>query len=90
MITILCVLKSGGVYDIEWVRKLRDGVSRNLSQEHRFVCLSDVPVPCRRIPIEHHWPGWWSKIEMFKPGLEMLGDRDAIQRTLTSLELAAG
>lgn len=66
---IVCVLKSGGIYDAEWVRKLRDGVGRNLSHPHQFVCLSDVPVPCERIPLEHDWPGWWSKIELFRPGV---------------------
>lgn len=67
-LTVLCVLKSGGGYDAEWVRKLRDGVARNLSRPHRFVCLSDVDVPCERIPLTRNWPGWWSKIELFSPG----------------------
>jgi hypothetical protein len=66
-LTVLCVLKSGGDYDAEYVRKLRDGVKRNLTIPHRFVCLSDVPVPCERIPLKHGWPGWWSKIEVFRP-----------------------
>lgn len=66
MLTVLCVLKSGGIYDAEWVRKLRDGVARNLGV-HRFLCLSDVDVPCERIPLEHEWPGWWSKLEAFRP-----------------------
>lgn len=66
MLTVLCVLRSGGGYDAEWVRKLRDGVARNLTIPYRFVCLSDVEVPCERIPLEHDWPGWWSKIEIFR------------------------
>lgn len=61
---VACVLKSGGEYDQEWVRKLRDGVARN--GDHRFICLSDVEVPCERIPLRHNWPGWWSKIELFR------------------------
>lgn len=65
MLTVACVLKSGGVYDAEWVRKLRDGVFRNLSLPHRFACLSDVEVPCERIPLKHGWKGWWSKLELF-------------------------
>lgn len=69
MITILCVLKSGGVYSPEWVAKLRRGVDRNLMTEHRFACLSDLDVDCERIALEHDWPGWWSKLEMFKPGI---------------------
>ena len=68
-LTVLCVLKSGGGYDAEWVRKLRDGVQRNLTIPHRFECLSDVDVPCLHIPLKHNWPGWWSKIEMFRKGV---------------------
>jgi hypothetical protein len=66
MLTIACVLKSGGIYEATWVARLRDGVARHLPVEHRFVCLSDVDVPCERIPLVHGWPGWWSKIELFK------------------------
>lgn len=63
---VACVLKSGGIYDAEWVRKLNAGVAKHLPVDHRFVCLSDVDVPCERIPLEHDWPGWWAKIELFK------------------------
>ncbi len=66
MLTVACVLKSGGIYDATWVERLRDGVARHLHTPYRFVCLSDVDVPCDRIPLEHNWPGWWSKIELFK------------------------
>ncbi len=66
MLTVACVLKSGGIYDATWVARLRDGVKRHLPMDHRFVCLSDVDVPCERIPLEHDWPGWWSKIELFR------------------------
>lgn len=85
MLNIACVLRSGGVYDAEWVRKLRDGVARHMTLPHRFVCLSDVDVPCERIPLEYDWevltankpaghdwrvaPRWWSKIELFRSGL---------------------
>lgn len=74
---ILCVLKSGGQYDASWVKKLRDGVHRNTTSSYRFVCLSDVDFSIdetwkprtERIPLKHGWPGWWSKIEMFSPGI---------------------
>lgn len=63
---VVCVLKSGGVYTPDYVRILRDAVARNLTIPYRFVCLSDVDVPCDRIPLRHDWPGWWSKIELFR------------------------
>lgn len=38
-----------------------------------FECLTDVDVPgvdC--VPLEHKWPGWWAKMELFAP--RMKGD----------------
>ena len=69
MLTIACVLKVGGGFLPEHVAALRDGVERNLSLPHRFLCLSDVPVPCERIPLPFGWPGWWNKLILFKPGV---------------------
>ena len=77
MLTVACVLKSGGIYDASWVARLRDGVARHLRMEHEFVCLSDVDVPCDRIPMVKDWPGWWSKIEAFRlPGPVLYFDLD--------------
>lgn len=69
MLTVACVLKSGGRYDAEWVLRLQRGIARHLTLPHRFVCLSDVDVPCQRVPLIHDWPGWWSKIELFRFGV---------------------
>lgn len=75
MINIVCVLRQGGKvgYDATWVDKLQRGVQRNLSIPHRFVCLSDVDVLCERIPLENvsnnKEPGWWAKLQLFRPGL---------------------
>jgi hypothetical protein len=66
MLTVACVLRSGGIYTAEWVARLRAGVKRHLKASHRFVCLSDVDVPCERIPLRHDWPGWWAKMEAFR------------------------
>ena len=65
MTNVICVLKTGGTYTVEWVRKLRDAVARNTTKKHTFVCLSDVETPCNRISLKHNWAGWWSKIELF-------------------------
>lgn len=65
MIDVLCVCKSGGEYNADWVRKLKDGVARNLTVPYQFKCLSDIDVP-DRIPLRHKWHGWWSKIELFR------------------------
>jgi hypothetical protein len=91
MLTVACVLRSGGIYDASWVARLRDGVKRHLPMEHRFVCLSDVDVPCERIPLEHDWPGWWAKVELFKiEGPVLYFDLDtAIIGDLSDLAYAA-
>lgn len=68
--TIACVLRSGGRYTAEWVHRLKRGIERHASEPHRFVCLSDIEVPgVEVIPLREGWPGWWSKIELFRPGL---------------------
>jgi len=79
MLTVACVLRSGGVYDPSWVAKLRKGVAQHLPIEHRFVCISDQPVDCERIPLRNYWPGWWSKIEVFLlPGPMLFFDLDTL------------
>jgi hypothetical protein len=75
MLNVACVLRQGGKvgYDAAWVEKLQNSVSRNLTIPHRFVCLSDVDVPCERIPLvqvsDTKSPGWWAKLQLFRPGL---------------------
>lgn len=70
MIRIVCVLRSGGEYRPEHVIRLRDQVARHLAGA-RFLCLADVTVPgvdC--VPLYSDWPGWWAKMELFRPGLD--------------------
>lgn len=72
---VACVLKTGGwrnrhinvEYRPEQVCWLRDQVTRHLQTAHRFVCFSDIDIPgVDVIPLTDDWPGWWSKIELFK------------------------
>jgi hypothetical protein len=73
MLNVVCVLKAGRFeqaiykdgYTPEDVLRLRNMVADNLTIPYRFICFSDVDVPCERIPLKNNWPGWWSKIEMF-------------------------
>lgn len=59
---IVLVWRSGGDYDLEYVERLVTSLPGQ-----RVVCLSDQPVPCERIPLAYGWPGWWSKMEVFRP-----------------------
>jgi hypothetical protein len=71
-VLIACVLRSGGIYDHEWVNRLYDGVRRNwdLDRKLNFICLSDAKwsAPYHIAPMHDHWPGYWSKLELFHPG----------------------
>jgi hypothetical protein len=69
---VVCVLKTGGDYDAEYVARLQASVAANSSAPLSFLCLTDdhqVSSFCSTIPLKHGWPSWWSKIELFRPGL---------------------
>jgi hypothetical protein len=68
--TVACVLKSGGGYTPEWVWALKRNVAEHLAEPHEFRVLSDLPAfgPFG-IPLLHGWPGWWAKMELFRPGI---------------------
>lgn len=72
-----CVLRSGGDFSpdhVQWLARQVPGL----------VCLSDVRVPgVKTIPLQHDWPGWWAKMEMFGPALKgdvMMLDLDTVVR----------
>lgn len=68
-LTVVTVLKTGGDFTPAWVDALRRGVNIWL-KGHRFVCLTDdARVGIWGEPLRHGWKGWWSKAELFRPGL---------------------
>ena len=69
MLTIACVLRSGGIFDGRWVQRLKRNAAA-FAPTHKFVCLSDVPIwGVETIPLKHDWPRWWPILEVFRPGL---------------------
>lgn len=70
MLTVVCVLKSGGDYFPRYVEKLMAGVAKNLSVPYRFVCYTDMPKEvgeiCEVRRLTRNLKGWWSKVEIFK------------------------
>ncbi len=83
--TVVCVLHSGGDFLPEHVWALYDDVRQQWphDRELSFVCLTDVTlyatVPAERgrvqeIALKCNYSGWWSKMEMFRPDLDRLGD----------------
>jgi len=72
-LTVACVLRSGSFYDAQYVLRLRNSVARNLTRPYSFRILTDtldgeVP-PEEKVELVHGWPGWWSKLELFRPKL---------------------
>jgi hypothetical protein len=70
VITVACVLRTGGVYTREWVHALKRGLNRHLAG-FEFVCLTDDASvePCWRLPMRYPFPRWWAKMGLFQPGL---------------------
>ncbi|WP_298954797.1 hypothetical protein [uncultured Methylobacterium sp.] len=72
MATLITVLRSGGRYDAAWVARLAGGVRRHAPAFGRILCLTDLPLDVEgveRVALRHDWPGWWAKMEAFRPGL---------------------
>jgi hypothetical protein len=78
MLTVACVLKSGGDYDWSYVAKLRRGLELHLTIPYTFICYTDVPrektdQKFTRTDIDFHirkleslLKGCWAKLEVFR------------------------
>lgn len=73
MINVFC-LWVGNKYPVEYVTKLHAGVSKNLTAEHKFICLTDKPnlhkiegVEFKQAPVAI--PDSWCKLSLFIPRL---------------------
>jgi hypothetical protein len=61
----VCCVRTGDLYGLDYVYKLKSMVSRHLTIDHEFTCYSDTEIPdikCQ--PAVHH--GWWGKVSVFK------------------------
>ena len=78
---MVCVCKSGGDFDERWVYALERATWANIVQPHIFLCLTDLdPKRFDRdfvelVKLKHDWPGWWSKLELFRPDIFDDGDQ---------------
>ena len=70
---IVLVLRSGGDYVPDDVDRLVLQIRAQSFVPIRVLTDCWVPgpehAPVSRVPLVHHWPGWWSKMEMFRPDL---------------------
>jgi hypothetical protein len=69
--TVACVLRTGGDFLPDHVLWLQAQCRARIKDPFRFVCLTDLPeIPgVETIPLQHDWPRWWPKIELFRPDL---------------------
>lgn len=82
MLTIACVMTNNYLgRGVEYVGKLKAGVTRHLSRPHRFVCFTDdvdavasVGIDARSVP-HPGLTGWWNKLALFHPGAFGFGER---------------
>lgn len=67
---VFLVLKSGGIYTVNHARILAEQIQRNLPSAG-ISCLTDLEQPAGtvKIPLKYQLLGWWSKLEMFRPGI---------------------
>jgi hypothetical protein len=69
---IYCVLRSGGAFLPAHVAALKWAIDKHATGATLW-CLTDTPgeMPdgVRAIPLKYGWPGWWSKMELFRPDL---------------------
>lgn len=66
------MLKSGGDFKPSHVQALQRQVAK-WAPLASFECLTDMEVPrVETVPLVHKLPGWWSKMELFRP--DVLGE----------------
>ena len=67
---VVCVLRSGGDFTPAYVANLERQVRKNTKQEIHFICYTDMEdwwLPnVERVSLRKDWPGWWSKMEVFR------------------------
>lgn len=67
---IACVLKSGREFWPEHVSNLADSILEH--NDLPILCLTDQVIDhpaVKVVPLQHDWPKWWAKIELFRPGV---------------------
>lgn len=70
---IATVLKTGGIYNVDYVNRLANAIARHVTVPYRFVVLTDdvegdyCENVHERVLLRHDLPGWWSKIELHAP-----------------------
>ena len=69
-LTVACVYKPSSEFTPDYVYRLRDGVELYCPRPYTFVVLTDEKLPgCETVSLSRDLPGWWNKLDLFRPGL---------------------
>jgi hypothetical protein len=74
MTTFACVYTPGEKFYGGYVNKLYANLRLNgMTEDDQFICLSDADDVLENVyhvqKLIHGFPGWWSKLELFRPGI---------------------
>jgi len=74
---LICCIKVGTKYGPEYPNRLAAMVKRHMTEPYEFICLTDngKDLNCDWSPIKEKYPGWWSKMLLFKPHPVVKGRR---------------
>ena len=68
---IIACVRTGTLYGMDYVAKLRNMVARHLTRPHTMVCLTDQPERCEGMVFidvtDIGLKGWWAKMILFAP-----------------------
>jgi hypothetical protein len=86
-INFVCVYKTGKIYTPEYVQRLGTAIGEHFPREHTFTVMTDDPASFGSFLVDRHshqyrdiislvhgWPGYWSKLELFRPNAFMFGN----------------
>lgn len=60
----------GDKYPDYYVQRLQREVRKHLDTPHRFICITDRVIDgVATMPFPEDYPGWWSKVALFKRGV---------------------
>lgn len=67
----VCVLKTGGEYNLKYVHNLAAGLRLSVGSDTVLTCLTDACEMSTKHginfePLQKRFPGWWSKFEIFR------------------------
>lgn len=75
-VNIVCLLWKGNFRGRDYTEKdvvrLKSMIDAYIDRDYTFYCLTNdmgIDVPAEKIELVKNWPGWWGKVELFRPDM---------------------